>query len=354
MFVNHRLFLSRDTNLERNLKKRYPTRKMWIPNLSVDSLEKKKTKLYRYMSFDKFKKLMTEHTLFFARAREFYDKFEAGFQFKKFAKEFLKYRDHTFISCWTTKNPLSKSSLCMWKPNDGNENLVAIEVSIDKFLSEDYTSCFLQEEYFERIEPYIGMIDYLKPEDDDYTEIYEPSILTPFFLKRIGFAYEEEIRILIQDMDRKGVFPFNVGNESKGIPVFIDLKKIDNFFVSSTANDVIFKEINDLIKKAGFNKTGKRVSIQNADYNKVNEKLEFISKYNNKLPDTIENSYKLKVRKKDYIFVRDASGNAIANMDFEVESVDIIIQSSQYHNNDLPCHRLTKFALYPFSYDSFS
>jgi hypothetical protein len=341
MLINHRSFLSRDINLERSLKKRYPTNKMWIPNLSVDSLENEKTKLYRYMSFEKFKKLMTENTLFFARARELSDKFEAGFQIKKFAKEFLKYRDHTFISCWTINDPESRSSLCMWKPNDKNENHVAIEVSIDKFLSDDYTSSFLQEEHFERIEPYIGMVDYLEP-DDDYTEKYEPSILIPFFLKRIGFAYEKEIRILIQDMNRKGAFPFNVGKESKGIPVFIDLKKIDNFFISPTANYDIFEKINCLIKEAGFNKTGKCVSIPNANYNKINEKLEFISKYNNKLPDTFESSNKLKVRNKGYIVATDASGNAIGYSDYEDECVDIIIQSSQPLNrNDFPCHRLT-------------
>jgi hypothetical protein len=341
MLVNHRLFLSRDINLERRLKKRYPTRKMWIPNLSVDSLENEKTRLYRYMSFKKFEKLMTDHTLFFARARELSDRFEAGFQIKKFAKEFLKYRDHTFISCWTLNDPRSRSSLCMWKPNDENENHVAIEVSIDKFLSEDYASSFLQEEHYECIEPYIGMVDYLKPEDD-YTENYEPSILIPFFLKRIGFAYEKEIRILIQDMDRKGVFPFNFGKKSKGMPVFIDLKKIDNFFISPTANYDIFEKINCLIEKAGFNKTGEWVSIPNANYNKVNEKLEFISKYNNKLPDTFENSNKIKVRKKEYIVGKDASGNAIGYLDFEVECVDIINQSSQPPNlNDFPCHRLT-------------
>jgi len=32
--------------------------------LSIDDLEKKKTKLYRFLTLDKFEKLMTEHKLF--------------------------------------------------------------------------------------------------------------------------------------------------------------------------------------------------------------------------------------------------------------------------------------------------
>jgi len=64
MFVNHRLSSSREFNFELSSKKRRPVCKMRYPTLSIDDLEKKKTKLYRFLTLDKFEKLMTEHKLF--------------------------------------------------------------------------------------------------------------------------------------------------------------------------------------------------------------------------------------------------------------------------------------------------
>ena len=298
MFVNHRLSSSREFNFELSSKKSRSVCKMWYPTLSVDDLEKKNTKLYRFLTLDKFEKLMTEHKLFFARARILSDKFEGGFQIKEFANEFLKYRNDTFVSCWTRNDPRSKSSLFMWRPNDKNENHVAIEVSIDKFLSDDYSYCFLQDEDYENFEPYIGKIDYLYQENEDYPKKYKPSILVPFFLKRRNFEYEDEIRILIQDMDRGGFFPFNVGRESKGIKMSINLKKIDNIFISPTANDAFSEKINDLVMKAGLNKIGEKVSMLTADYEKISGRLKFISKYNNKKPYFGEKNSSLKFKQK--------------------------------------------------------
>jgi len=321
---------------------------MWYPTLSIDDLEKKKTKLYRFLTLDKFEKLMTGHKLFFARARILSDKFEGGFQIKEFANEFIKYGSDTFVSCWTRNDPRIESSLFMWRPNDKNENHVAIEVSIDKFLSDDYSSCFLQDEDYENFEPYIGKIDYLSQENEDYPKNYEPSILIPFFLKRRNFKDEDEIRILIQDMDRRGFFPFNIGRESKGINISIDLKKIDKFYISPTANDAISESVNDLIMKAGLNKTGEKVSVLTADYKKISKKLEYISKYNRKKPYLGEKPSSFKFKQKEYRFSKffpDASGNVKVE-----DNVVITIQATQcYQKNNFLCHRISKVTHSPFN-----
>ena len=148
-------------------------------------------------------------------------------------------------------------------------------------------------------------------------------------------------------MDRKGFFPYNVGRESNGINISIDLKKIDNFFISPTANDSISEKINDLITKAGLNKTSEKVSLLNVDYEKISKKLEFISKYNNKKPCLDEKTSSFKFKQKEYRFskiIPDASGNVKVG-----DNVVVTIQTTQcYQRNDFLCHRISKIIHSPF------
>ncbi len=169
-------------------------------------------------------------------------------------------RNLTFISCWTTNNPLEDDSLFMWRPHCKYENHIAIGISIKTFFLDRYSSCLFQDTKFEK---YIGKIEYVPPDKEDYPEKYKTNSFVPFFLKRDYFTVEKEIRIVIQDMVKgDSFFSFNKykvlddkilnGDPVKGIPVRIDLHKIDEFIISPVANPSIVEDIKLCISNAGL------------------------------------------------------------------------------------------------------
>ena len=154
------------------MKSSWPTYNIWYDELSVHQELQEKIKLYRYMSFEKFKLLLDKSKLFFAKASVLSDRIEGRYIFPEIAKEFLEYKNNTFVSCWTKNNPLNKSSLFLWELYDQEKDSVAIEISIDHLFSG-----LFQDKKFEK---YLGKINYLDPDNVIYPEKYKANSLVPF------------------------------------------------------------------------------------------------------------------------------------------------------------------------------
>lgn len=109
------------------LTEKFPThdmgRDMKFDKLTVCPVFKEKNdKLYRFMSFKKFNDLISNKMLFFAKASKLSDKFEGGHLIRGLEDECINNRNLTFVSCWTTNNPLEDDSLFMWRPYSNKEN----------------------------------------------------------------------------------------------------------------------------------------------------------------------------------------------------------------------------------------
>lgn len=281
--------------------KNCPTYIMWHDEFSVPQ---QNLKIYRFMNLKKFEDIL-KGGLFFAKASVLSDKFEGGYLIPELAKEFVGYKNDTFVSCWTENDPRIDSSMLLWELYSRNENLVAIGVSIDKFFS-----VFFQDGKFEK---YIGKINYLDPDNPSYPDKFSANSLVPFFLKRKHFEDEKEVRIIIQDMDPTGILSFNVNQESKGIPIPIDFSKIDEIIVSPKAEYGFYEEVDRLVKSFGLDKTVEQLSMpSNVDFKEIEKKVKCINKHNDRELDNIENynDVEREFVNQDYgTWKPDASGN---------------------------------------------
>lgn len=304
--------------------KKWPThdmgRDMKFNKLTVCPDFKENTKLYRFMSFDKFKSLMSTRKLFFAMASELSDKFEGGHLIPGLEEECIKNRDSTFISCWTKRNPQDKDSLFMWRPHYDGEKDIAIRVSIATFFLDRYFSYLFQDEIFEK---YIGNIEY-DPDKEDYPEEYKINSFVPFFIKRDCFRDEKEVRIAIQDMvPENSCYSFKPykkleGKDVDGIPISIDLKKIEEYIISPVAEPDTVKSIKDCISKAGLNKPNikKLPEPLDGDLDRAIEKVKLLDEYNKKSLNNFENHNKINILLEEYLNSEvkgDASGNIYCN-----------------------------------------
>lgn len=334
------------------LTEKFPTHDMGhdveFEKLTVCTDSKINKKIYRFMSFKRFNDLISGKMLFFAQASKLSDKFEGGHVVRGLEKECFKNKNLTFVSCWTTNNPFEESSLFMWRPNCEKENHIAIGISIKTFFLDRYSSCLFQDTKFEK---YVGKIEYIPPDKEDYPEKYKTNSFVPFFLKRDYFIVENEIRIVIQDMvPEYSFFSFNKykvldekvlnGDPVKGIPVPIDLHKIDEFIISPVTNPSIVKDIKLCISNAGLDKSNlnQLPTPSNKALKKAIEKVERLDESNYKSLNSFENYKESKILHQDYLSqeITDASGNTVVyhineSNDFSHKK---IIQQCQCYKRD--------------------
>jgi len=335
------------------MKKDWPTHDMGenlkFTDLSVGQERKDNSKLYRFMSIDRFKELLNTKSLFFAEAKILSDNFEGGYIIPGLDEICLENRESTFVNCWTKNNPLNESSLLMWRPHSNGENIIecenqiAIGISINTFfLNEDSSHLFLDKKF----EKYIGNLKYLV-QNDDYPKTCQPNSLVPFFLKRDDYINEKEIRIVIQDMKRKDTsrslkkYQILNGKTVPGIPVLIDLKKINEILISSIAECNI-NDIKGLIRDAELDIDVKRVPMPSKEaFNEAIAKVERFNELNKKQVEGSKNPKQPQIINRNYP-VRlegDASGNYYCghacydNSESGEKKNDAYIYSSQNSQN---------------------
>lgn len=184
--------------------------------------------LYRYMDFGKFLNLLQGRRLHFHQAADFDDRFEGTIPDDVRKAREIAYeqagdggptneeheaitkclRRFTYLSCWHAQKT---ESVAMWDKYGASDRAVAIRTTFDRFkdaLALDGISGNDEPSH----EVYIGKVSYrsyqateaeledVDPDDVDprFLLTGNPDSIVPFVCKRKGFAYEKEVRAIIQ------------------------------------------------------------------------------------------------------------------------------------------------------------
>jgi hypothetical protein len=216
-------------------------------------------KIWRYITFKRFKSLIKKEALFFCRADQFDDKWEGIFPIKMIKKFGLdkqpfpsddgytythcewqkrkEARSH-LINCWHANNT---ESVAMWKIyGRDRQDAIAIQSTVGRLKKSFDVNR-------ERI--WIGEVEYIdfrkwEPENRNFNSDI-PNTLRTFFLKWDCFLYENEIRAIINKS-------YNEHKSSKGISVNVDVSElIDKIYISAVASSKIERKIANFKKKYG-------------------------------------------------------------------------------------------------------
>ena len=156
---------------------------------------KDKDIVWLYMSFEKFANVLATESLFFSRADKYDDKFEG--YIPESIKVFYEsagiridpnsFRPYVMCNCWHHSN---EESMAMWDKYHLRNNGIAIKTTLGN----------LKNSLPDEPNIFIGQIEYI--ENHNQIEIPEnPSIASlvysPYFYKRKPFAYEQEVRAII-------------------------------------------------------------------------------------------------------------------------------------------------------------
>ena len=218
-------------------------------------------KIWRYLTYERFKSLVDNESLFFCRADKFdSDKWEGIFPIKMIEKFELdkqtfpsndgntytmlewhiqkEARSH-LINCWHVDD---SESFAMWKIYGGDhQDSIAIQSTIGR-LKRSFNA------NDERI--WIGEVEYIDFREweprNRFFNSNTPNTLKAFFLKWHYFKYENEIRAVINKA-------YNKHRAEKGILVKIDISElIDRIYVSAIADHKNEKEIKARLDKHGY------------------------------------------------------------------------------------------------------
>lgn len=227
-------------------------------------------KIWHYMDFTKFVNLLDTGSLFFCRADMLEDKWEGIFPEKMIYKFNLSKNsiqpDDKNIYSWRewrkkeTRSHLINSwhvnayeSDAMWKLYSSSKQSIAIQSTIGRLKR----SFAIAKNII-----WIGEVEYIdfknwEPKNRVFNTS-ELNILKTFFLKRIGFEHEKEIRAITYVVNNKH-------KEDKGILVNVDLNElVETIVISPTSEDWFFNLVKNIIYKFNYQYVPKKseLSIQ--------------------------------------------------------------------------------------------
>lgn len=242
------------------MKKREDIR--FIEKFIVDSdLEKK---IWRYMSLDKFESILNSSGLYFASAEQFNDNHEGAITeheyesrkksisksslteeekdnyLKSLESAFRPLREYAKINCWHINE---HENVAMWNYYQGKGKGIAIETTL-KDLLENIGEYRIQDNYgLETINvALVKYIDYVKDSMDDGF-----GFLTPFLYKRINYAYENEVRLIIS---LRIAVEFAVKIPKEGIIVPFDYKNgIKRIILSPNSDSDYHEKVKSILDK---------------------------------------------------------------------------------------------------------
>ena len=208
--------------------------------------------LWRYMSFEKFVNVLGTESLFFSRADQYDDKFEG------YIPESIKvsyesagiyidpniFRPYIMCNCWHHSN---EESMAMWDKYHLRNSGIAMKTTLEN----------LKNSLPDEPNIFIGQIEYI--ENHNQIEMPEdPSIAglmySPYFYKRTPFAYEQEVRAIIdiESIPRDDPYEF-------GTPVEIDVQTLidensegSEVIVSPHADAWIAGTLELIVDRCGF------------------------------------------------------------------------------------------------------
>lgn len=237
--------------------------------------------LWRYMSFEKYKSLLTDQALFFCRADKFADPYECSIpkkefdyrlseakfkseerMFGRFDSKFdldlakkksegishthKKIRSATTVNCWHINN---NESDAMWqlylKDNEG----IAVKTNKEKLFA-------AVQGVKENIS--ISKVRYINYESDIWYHAQDFPVdsynfLTPLIHKRIEFAHEKELRLYHHDNNREKEGYWENHPNQIGELIKIDIGSlIESVVFHPTADKPTMDKIIELTKGSGY------------------------------------------------------------------------------------------------------
>lgn len=223
-------------------------------------------KIWRYMSLDKFENILNSSCLYFASAEQFNDNdnhegaiTESEYQSRKkiiskfslseaeknkylesLESAFRPLREYAKINCWHINE---YENVAMWNYYQGKGKGIAIETTL-KDLLENLGEYRIEDNYeFETINvALVKYIDYVKDSMDNSF-----GYLTPFLYKRVNYAYENEVRLIIS---LRMAVEFGVNIPKEGIMVPFDFKNgIKRIILSPNSDSDYHKNVNGILNK---------------------------------------------------------------------------------------------------------
>lgn len=227
-------------------------------------------KVWRYRAFTKFISSLENGGLFFCRADLLGDPFEGSYprahkklrpimykdspfppeirpSIEKFNAEYSKkLRQWMMINCWHMNKV---ESAAMWKLYTKTNESICIQ-SRYKLLR----NCLDDENYIgAKYKIYSGKVQYI-----DYNKVWvsEGNIYSPFMHKRMSFAHERELRVVINTNPKHPRWmDENIEPSANGIWIKVDFEKlIEKIFIAPTSPGWFKKLVEGIIKKYGIKK----------------------------------------------------------------------------------------------------
>ena len=210
------------------------------------------TTLWRYMSFEKFINILATESLFFSRADAYDDRSEGHIpeaMMRYYGSADIRinpsFREYIMCNCW---HHGEEESMGMWDKYHIRDSGVAIKTTMGtlKNCLPDTPNIF------------IGKVDYdiASIENRDQIAVLEDSSIENllhylYFYKRKSFAYEQEVRAIIdiRSIPRDAPYEF-------GTPVEINVQTLidenSEVIVSPHAGEWIRKTVASIVKRCGL------------------------------------------------------------------------------------------------------
>lgn len=223
--------------------------------------ENENAKIWRYIDFAKFERLLDKSALFFTRADRLGDPFEGSYSraniklrpqvykekipldklenLSQFYKVFIK---HTAINCWHLGE---YESAAMWNLYLKSNKGIAIQSTSDLLKTS------LKDENHD---VFIGKVKYIDFEKD---WMPEGNTLYAFVHKRKSFEHEKELRAMIQEFRYKknGELDWSKPLFDDGIYAQVDLGVlIDKIYLAPTSPKWLFELVKSITKKHKLDK----------------------------------------------------------------------------------------------------
>lgn len=219
------------------------------------------TPLWRYMSFEKFINILATESLFFSRADKYDDKSEGHIP-----EAIVRYygsadiriepdlREYIMCNCW---HHGAEESMGMWDKYHIRDSGVAIKTTMGhlKTCLPDTPNIF------------IGKVDYDVEAVENENQIEVPEDLSIenllhylYFYKRKSFAYEQEVRAIIDITSISRHVTYESGKHLE-IDVKTLMGKDSEVIVSPHADEWITETVASIVERCGFQFTVNRSKI---------------------------------------------------------------------------------------------
>jgi hypothetical protein len=231
------------------------------------------TSIWRYMGIEKFLYLITSRKLFFTRLSKMTDKYEGSVpeeifhkRLKEIAKEIEvdpfdrilnegreieKFRDYTFINCWTINR---HESYALWKIYlKGSTCGIAIKSTVGKLKK-------ALKSFSDKHDFYIGQVNYT----NDFIK-YPPNQYHLTITKKPYYKFESELRVFMNyDEEIEKRIPFF--SDITGLEIDIDIHElIETIYISPFTGSWFHKSFKEIITKIDNRLTNNIISSRIKD-----------------------------------------------------------------------------------------